>query len=67
MQCWCFDTKVAESFPQGLLGNGELSELIGQSLSQLGDVFIALSVVLEQLKARLQIQIHSTRSTTELL
>lgn len=67
VQCWCFDAELAEGVPQGLLGNCKLSELIGQRLSQLGDVFVTLSVVFEQLKARLQVQIHRTRSSTELL
>lgn len=67
MQRWCFDAELGEGVPQGLLGNCELSELIGQHLSQLGHVFVALAVVLEQLEARLQVQIHRTRSTTELL
>ncbi len=67
MQCWCFDAELGKGVPQVLLGNCELSELIGERLSQLGHVFVALAVILEQLEARLQVQIHCTRSTTELL
>lgn len=67
MQRWRFEAEVAEGVPQGLLGNCELNQLIGQSLSQLGDVFVALAVVFEQLEARLQVQIHRTRSSTQLL
>lgn len=67
MQRWRFEAEVAEGVPQGLLGICELSELIGQRLSQLGHVIVALPVVFEQLQSRLQVQIHRTRSTAKLL
>lgn len=55
MQCWCLEAELGEGVPQCLLGNRELSELIGQRLSQLGHVVVALAVVFEQLEARLQV------------
>lgn len=67
MQHWCFEAELGKGVPQGLLGNCELSELIGQCLSQLGHVIVALSVVFEQFEARLQVQVHRTGSTAELL
>lgn len=53
MQHWRFEAELAEGISQGLLGNRELSELIGQRLSQLGHVLVALPVISEQLEARL--------------
>lgn len=67
MQHWRFEAELAEGVSQGLLGNRELSELIGQRLSQPGHVLVALPVVSEQLEARLQVQVHSARSPTQLL
>lgn len=67
IQRWRFEAEVAEGIPQGLLGDCELSQLIGQGLSKPGAVFVALAVVSEQLEARLQVQIHRTRSSTQLL
>jgi len=67
VECRCFHAELGEGVPQSLLGDGELSELSGQRLSQLGHVIVALSVVFEQLEARLQVQIHRTGSTAQLL
>lgn len=60
MEVLGFEAELGEGLPQSLLGDGELSELIGQRLSQLGHVIVALPVVLEQLQARLQVQVHRT-------
>lgn len=65
VQRWRFDAEVAEGVSQGLLGNCKLSELIGQRLSQLGDVFVALLVFFEHLQTRLEVEIHRTRSSPE--
>ncbi|KAF3837519.1 hypothetical protein F7725_004983 [Dissostichus mawsoni] len=65
VQRWCFDAEISEGVPQCLLGNGELSELIGQRLGELGHVIVALPVVLQKLQPRLQIQIHGPRTTTQ--
>lgn len=67
MQRRRFDAELSEGVPQGLLGNCELSELIGQSLGQLGHVLVALPVVFQQLEARLQVQIHGAGSAAQLL
>lgn len=67
MQSRGFDAELCEGVPEVGLGNCELRELIGQRLRQPGHVLVALSVVFEQLEARLQVQVHRTRPTAELL
>lgn len=67
MQSWGFDAEFCEGIHEVLLGNCELRELTGKRLSQTGHIFIALSVVFEQLEAGLQVQIHGTRPTAKLL
>lgn len=55
VQTWRFDAEFCEGIPEVLLGNCELRELTGERLSQIGHIFIALSVVFEQLEAGLQV------------
>lgn len=67
VQRWGFDAELAEGVSQGLLGNRELIQLVGQRLSQLEDVLEALLVISQQLESRLQVQVHSPGSSTQLL
>lgn len=67
MQHRRFDTEVTEGVSQCLLGNSELLELTGQRLSELCDGFVALPIIPEELKSRLQVQINGAGASAKLL
>lgn len=67
MELLRFDAELGEDVSQGLLGDGKLSELTGQRLSQLGHVIVTLPIVSEQLQPRLELQVHRPGAAAELL
>lgn len=65
MQRRRLQAQLAEGLSQGLLGNAELGQLIGQRLRQLGHVLVALAVVPQQLQAGLQVQVHGPGASAQ--
>lgn len=65
MQRRCSDAELSKHAPQGLLSDRKLSELVGQRLSELGHMSVALAAIFKQLQARLQVQVDGTRAASE--
>lgn len=59
--------QLGEGVAQGLLGGGELAQLVGQRLSQPAHLLQALAVQVEQLQPGLQVRVHGPRAPAQLL
>lgn len=57
--------QLGEGVAQAPLGGGELCQLIGQRLGQLGHMLVALALVAEQVQAGLQVRVHGAGAAAQ--